>query len=39
MISSLRGYTDLMILRVLLDGDNYGYEISKAITEIRTTRT
>ena len=36
MISSdvLRGYTDLMILRVLLDGDNYGYEISKAITEI-----
>ncbi|MDO5049956.1 MAG: PadR family transcriptional regulator [Actinomycetaceae bacterium] len=36
MISSdvLRGYTDQMILRVLLDGDNYGYEISKAINEI-----
>ena len=36
MISSdvLRGYTDTMILRVLLDGDNYGYEISKTITEL-----
>ena len=30
----LRGYIDLMILRVLKDGDSYGYEISKKITEI-----
>lgn len=30
----IRGYVDLMILRVLLDGDSYGYEISKKITEI-----
>ena len=30
----LRGYIDLMILRVLTDGDSYGYEISKKITEI-----
>lgn len=36
MISSdiLRGYTDTMILRILLDGDSYGYEISKAITAL-----
>ena len=30
----LRGYIDLMILRVLSDGDSYGYEISKKITDI-----
>ena len=30
----LRGYIDLMILRVLKDGDSYGYEVSKKITEI-----
>ena len=30
----LRGYIDLMILRILTDGDSYGYEISKKITEI-----
>lgn len=30
----IRGYIDVMILRVLTDGDSYGYEISKKITEI-----
>ncbi|MCL2197395.1 MAG: PadR family transcriptional regulator [Defluviitaleaceae bacterium] len=30
----MRGYIDLIILRVLCDGDSYGYEISKKITEI-----
>ena len=30
----LRGYIDLMILRVLTSGDSYGYEISKKITEL-----
>lgn len=30
----IRGYIDLMILRVLWDGDSYGYEISRKITEI-----
>jgi len=30
----IRGYIDVMILRVLYDGDSYGYEISKKITEI-----
>ena len=30
----IRGYVDVMILRVLVDGDSYGYEISKRITEI-----
>ncbi|MCL2527707.1 MAG: PadR family transcriptional regulator [Defluviitaleaceae bacterium] len=36
MISSdvLRGYIDLMIIRTLCDGDSYGYEISKKITDI-----
>ena len=36
MISSdvIRGYNDIMILFVLLDGPSYGYEISKRITEI-----
>ena len=30
----IRGYIDVMILRALCDGDSYGYEISKKITEI-----
>ena len=30
----IRGYIDLMILRTLHDGDSYGYEISKKITDI-----
>ena len=30
----IRGYIDIMILRVLYDGDSYGYEISKKITDI-----
>jgi PadR family transcriptional regulator PadR len=30
----IRGYIDLMILRVLCDGDSYGYEISKSITKL-----
>jgi len=30
----IRGYIDVMILRALYDGDSYGYEISKRITEI-----
>jgi len=30
----IRGYVDIIILRVLLDGDSYGYEISKKITVI-----
>ena len=30
----IRGYIDVMILRVLQDGDSYGYEISKRITDI-----
>ena len=30
----IRGYIDVMILRALWDGDSYGYEISKKITEI-----
>lgn len=36
MISSdvIRGYNDLMILAVLLDSDNYGYEISKEIEKL-----
>lgn len=36
MISSdvIRGYNDTMILYVLLQGDSYGYEISKRIREI-----
>lgn len=27
----LRGHTDTMILKLLIDGDKYGYEISKLI--------
>ena len=30
----IRGYIDLMILRTLCDGDSYGYEISKMVTDI-----
>lgn len=30
----MRGYIDVMILRILYEGDSYGYEISKKITEI-----
>ena len=29
----LRGHTDTMILRLLMDGDKYGYEITKLIHE------
>ncbi len=34
MISSdsIRGYTDIMILYLLLEGPSYGYEISKRIS-------
>ena len=31
---AIRGYVDLMIIRVLLNSDSYGYEISKQITAI-----
>ncbi len=36
MISSdvIRGYNDTIILCLLLEGDSYGYEISKMISEI-----
>lgn len=36
MISSdiIRGYTDTMILFILLDEDSYGYEISKQIRSL-----
>ena len=34
----IRGYIDVMILRVLFDGDSYGYEISKRITGISENR-
>ncbi|MGO3732803.1 MAG: PadR family transcriptional regulator [Vagococcus sp.] len=36
MISSdvIRGYNDPLILSILIDGDSYGYEISKKIKEI-----
>jgi DNA-binding PadR family transcriptional regulator len=30
----LRGHTDTMILKLLLDGDKYGYEITKLIYEL-----
>jgi PadR family transcriptional regulator, regulatory protein PadR len=29
----LRGHTDTIVLRILLDGDSYGYEIYKTILE------
>ena len=34
----LRGYIDLMILRVLCGGDSYGYEISKSVTRLSGER-
>ncbi|MBM7834800.1 PadR family transcriptional regulator, partial [Clostridium sardiniense] len=36
MISSdiIRGYNDTIILSILLEGDSYGYEISKNIKSI-----
>ncbi len=36
MISSdvIRGYNDTIILSILIDGDSYGYEISKKIRDI-----
>lgn len=33
MSDLLRGYTDTVILAQLLEGDNYGYEINKAIRQ------
>ena len=30
----IRGYVDVILLRVLCDGDSYGYEISKKINTI-----
>jgi len=30
----MRGYIDLIILRILCDGDSYGYAISKKVTDI-----
>ena len=30
----LRGHTDTIILRLLIDKDSYGYEISNNITEL-----
>ena len=30
----MRGYIDLIILRVLCDGDSYGYSISKRVTDM-----
>ena len=30
----LRGYTDTIILRQLAEGDSYGYQINKRVTEI-----
>ena len=30
----IRGYVDMMLLRVLHDGDSYGYAISKRIGEL-----
>jgi PadR family transcriptional regulator PadR len=31
---ALKGYNDILILYILLQGDSYGYEISKRIREI-----
>lgn len=30
----LRGHTDTIILKLLLDGDKYGYEITKLVQEL-----
>lgn len=40
LISSdvIRGYNDTMILAVLIEGDSYGYAISKRIAEISDER-
>lgn len=40
MISSdvIRGYNDTIILSILLQGDSYGYEISKKVREITLER-
>lgn len=35
----IRGNIDTIILRVLFDGDNYGYEIIKAIAKKATVNT
>ena len=34
----LRGYTDAIILRCLLNGDGYGYQISKEVSAISDVR-
>lgn len=34
----IRGHIDTIILRVLLEGDNYGYEIMKSISVISQER-
>ena len=34
----IRGYIDVMILRILYEGDSYGYEISKKITDLSVNR-
>jgi len=34
----MRGYIDLIILRVLCDGDSYGYAISKTVTDLSDGR-
>ena len=34
----IRGYIDVMILRILYEGDSYGYEISRKITDISENR-
>ena len=40
MISSdiIRGYTDIMILYLLLDESSYGYEISKKISNLTNSK-
>ncbi len=30
----IRGYNDIMILKILMDGSSYGYEIQKKIKEL-----
>jgi len=34
----LRGFTDAIILKILLDGDSYGYKISRRIIEKTTNK-
>ncbi|MCW3491522.1 PadR family transcriptional regulator [Dethiobacter alkaliphilus] len=40
MINSdaLKGYNDIMILSILIEGDSYGYEISKRIRDITNNK-